>query len=116
VLVRRWAGSALLLRTLMLMLGSRWIGGVVVVHRLVLRRGTTRWSGHNLPLLSFLVARMASSTIMTLLTNSRNVPSVLSAKRSYSLVERPIMKRSFFFSSVSTWSSAYYAKWLNCLE
>jgi uncharacterized membrane protein len=61
-------------------------------------------------------ARIASSAIMTLLMNSRNVPLVLSAMRSYSLVERPIMKRSFFFSSVSTWSGAYCARWLNCLE
>jgi hypothetical protein len=44
---------------------------------------------------------------MTLLTNSGNVPPVLSAMHSCSLVERPIMKRSFFFSSVSTWSGAY---------
>jgi uncharacterized membrane protein len=61
-------------------------------------------------------ARMASSAIMTLLTNSENVSPMLSAMRSYSLVERPIMKRSFFFSSVSTWSGAYCARWLNCLE
>jgi hypothetical protein len=47
-------------------------------------------------------ARMASSTIMTLLTNSRNVPPVLSVMRPYSLVERPIMKRSFLLLSVST--------------
>jgi hypothetical protein len=60
-------------------------------------------------------ARMASSAIITLLMNSRNVPPVLSAMRSYSLVEKPIMKRSFF-SSVSTWSGAYCARWLNCLE
>jgi hypothetical protein len=60
-------------------------------------------------------ARMASSVIMALLMNSENVPPVLSAMRSCSLVERPIMKRSFF-SSVSTWSDAYYARWLNCLE
>ena len=52
-------------------------------------------------------ARIASSAIMTMLTNSRNVPLVLSDMRSYSLVERPIMKRSFFLSSVPTWSSAY---------
>jgi hypothetical protein len=32
-----------------------WIGGAVVVHRLVLRRSTTRWSRHNLPFLNFLV-------------------------------------------------------------
>jgi hypothetical protein len=66
--------------------------------------------------LVFLWAWMASSTIMTLLMNSGNVPPMLSAMRSYSLVERSIMKRSFFFSSVSTWSGAYYARWLNCLE
>jgi hypothetical protein len=39
----------------MLVLGSRWIGGAVVVHRLVLRKSTTGWSSHNLPLLGFLV-------------------------------------------------------------
>jgi hypothetical protein len=39
----------------MLVLGSRWIGGAVVVHRPVLQRSTTGWSGHNLPLLGFLV-------------------------------------------------------------
>jgi hypothetical protein len=61
-------------------------------------------------------ARMASSVIMTLLMNSRNVPPVFSAMRSYSLLERLIMKRSFFFSLVSTWSGAYCARWLNCLE
>jgi uncharacterized membrane protein len=60
--------------------------------------------------------RIASSVIMTLLTNSRNVPPVLSAMRSCSLVERLIMKRSFFLSTVSTWSGAYYVRWLNCLE
>jgi hypothetical protein len=60
-------------------------------------------------------ARIASSAIITLPTNSGNVPPVLSAMRSYSLVERPIIKRSFF-SSVSTWSGAYCARWLNCLE
>jgi hypothetical protein len=61
-------------------------------------------------------AWIASSAIITLLTNSGNVPPVLSAMRSGSLVERPIMKWSFFLSSVSTWSGAYYARWLNCLE
>jgi hypothetical protein len=61
-------------------------------------------------------ARIASSAIITLLTNSENVPPVLSALHSYSLVERPIMKQSFFFSSVSTWSDAYCTRWLNCLE
>jgi hypothetical protein len=60
-------------------------------------------------------AWIASSVIMILLMNSRNVPPVLSAMHSCSLVERSIMKWSFF-SSVSTWSSAYYAMWLNCLE
>jgi hypothetical protein len=61
-------------------------------------------------------ARMTSSMIMTLLANSGNVPTVLSVMRSYNLVERPIIKRSFFFSFVSTWSDAYCAMWLNCLE
>jgi hypothetical protein len=61
-------------------------------------------------------AHIASSVIITLLTNSGNVPPVLSAMRSCSLVERPIIKRSFFFSSVSTWSGAYCARWLNYLE
>jgi hypothetical protein len=57
VLARRWAGSPLLLQTLMLVLLrlSRWVGGAVVVHRPVLRRSTTGWSSHNLPLLGFLV-------------------------------------------------------------
>jgi hypothetical protein len=58
-----WAGSPLLLLLLTLVLVlvlvqlrlSRWVGGVVVVHRLVLQRSTTRWSSHNLPLLGFLV-------------------------------------------------------------
>jgi hypothetical protein len=59
---------------------------------------------------------MTSSAIVTLLMNSGNVPPALSTKRSCSLVERSIMKRSFCLSSVSTWSSTYYAKWLNCLE
>jgi hypothetical protein len=57
-------------------------------------------------------ARMASSAVMTLLMNSENVPPMLSAMRSCSLMERPIMKRSFF-SSMSTWSGAYCARWLN---
>jgi hypothetical protein len=61
-------------------------------------------------------ARIASSAIMTLLINSGNVPPVLSSMRSCSLVERPIIKRSFFFSSVPTWSNAYCARWLNYLE
>jgi hypothetical protein len=39
----------------MLVPGSRWIGGAVVVHRPVLQRSTTRWSNHSLPLLGFLV-------------------------------------------------------------
>jgi hypothetical protein len=63
-----------------------------------------------------LFAWIASSVVMTLLTNSGNDPPVLSAMRSCSLVERPIMKRSFFLSSVSTWSDAYCPRWLNNLE
>jgi hypothetical protein len=61
-------------------------------------------------------ARIASSTMMTLLTNSGNEPPVLSAMRSYSLVERPSMMWSFLLSSVSTWSGTYCARWLNNFE
>jgi hypothetical protein len=43
-------------------------------------------------------------------------PSSVEHHALLSLVERPIMKRSFFFSSVSTWSGAYCTRWLNCLE
>jgi hypothetical protein len=34
---------------------SGWVGGAVVVHRPILRRSTTEWSSHNLPLLGFLM-------------------------------------------------------------
>jgi hypothetical protein len=54
--------------------------------------------------------------LLTLLTNSRNDPPVLSAMRSCSLVERPTMKWCFFLSSVSTWSGAYCARRLNNFE
>jgi hypothetical protein len=54
--------------------------------------------------------------MMTLLTNSGNDPPVLSTMRSYSFMERPIMKRSFFLSSVSTSTGAYCARWLNNFE
>jgi hypothetical protein len=39
----------------MLVLGLGWIGGAVVVHRLVLQGSTTGSSSHNLSLLGFLV-------------------------------------------------------------
>jgi hypothetical protein len=57
VLALRWAGSPLLLWTLMLVLLwlSRWVGGTMVVYHPVLRRSTAGWSSHNLPLLGFLV-------------------------------------------------------------
>jgi hypothetical protein len=85
---------------------------------------TVRYFGGALPdgvatTFLFLVSlwtRMALSAIMTFLMNSGNVPPVLSAMRSCNLVERLIMKWSFFLLSVSTWSGAYYARWLNCLE
>jgi hypothetical protein len=60
--------------------------------------------------------QIASSAMMTLLTNSGNDPPILSAVCSCSLVERKIMKQSFFLTSMSTWSGAYYARWLNSLE
>jgi uncharacterized membrane protein len=62
-----------------------------------------------------LCVRIASSVMMTLLTNYGIDPLMLSAMPSYSLVERTIMKRSFL-SSVSTWSGAYCVRWLNNLE
>jgi hypothetical protein len=33
----------------------RWIGGAMVVHRPVIQGSTSGWSGHNLPLLGFLM-------------------------------------------------------------
>jgi hypothetical protein len=54
--------------------------------------------------------------MMTLLMNSRNDPPVLSTMHSCSFVEMLFMKRFFLFSSVLTWSDAYYAKWLNSFE
>jgi hypothetical protein len=63
-----------------------------------------------------LCAWLASSVIMTLLMNSGNETPVLSTMRSCTLVERLIMKRSFFLSFMSTWSDAYCARWLNYLE
>jgi hypothetical protein len=41
---------------LMLLRLARWVGGAVVVHRLVLQGSTSGWSCHNLPLLGFLVS------------------------------------------------------------
>jgi hypothetical protein len=35
---------------------SGWVGETMVVHRPILRRSTTGWSSHNLPLLGFLVS------------------------------------------------------------
>jgi uncharacterized membrane protein len=61
-------------------------------------------------------AWIASSAMMTLLMNSGNVSLVLSDMRSYNLLERLIMKRSFFFSSVCTWFGTYCARWLNSFE
>jgi hypothetical protein len=57
VLALRWAGSPELLRMLMLVLVrlSRWVVGAMLVHHPVLRRSTTEWSSHNLPLLGLLV-------------------------------------------------------------
>jgi hypothetical protein len=54
--------------------------------------------------------------MMALLTNFKKVQLALSARRSYSLVDKPSMKQYFHFSSVSTCSGAYYARLLNILE
>jgi hypothetical protein len=57
VLALGWAGSPVLLRTLVLVLVqlSGWVCGVVVVHRPVLQMSTIEWSSNNLPLLGFVV-------------------------------------------------------------
>jgi hypothetical protein len=115
VLALRWVGSSLLLWTLMLVLGPGWIGGAVVVHCPVLRMSTTGWSIHNLPLLGFLVGADGIICDHDVADELWKCPPVLSAMHSCSLVERPIMKQSFF-SSVSTWSGTYCVRWLNCLE
>jgi hypothetical protein len=52
-----WVGSPLLLLMLVLVLLMlvRLVGGVMMIHHPILRRGTTRQSCHNLPLFSLLV-------------------------------------------------------------
>jgi hypothetical protein len=92
MLALRWVGNPLLLLALVLLM--RRLEGTVVVHRLVPGRSTARRSCYNLPLLYVLVCvdRIVRD----------DDPPVLSAMRSCSLVERPIMKRYFFLSSVST--------------
>jgi hypothetical protein len=59
---------------------------------------------------------MASSAMIALLKNSRKVPPVVSARRSFSLVDKPFMKYYFFFSMVSTYYGVYCVRWLNNLE
>jgi hypothetical protein len=41
VLALRWAGSPLLLFMLVVVLLTRWVGGAMVVHHLILGRSTT---------------------------------------------------------------------------
>jgi hypothetical protein len=116
MLVLRWVGNPLLLLMLVLLLLTRRVGGPLWY--------TIRYLGGALPdgatttflFFASLCVQIASSTMMTLLTNSGNDPPMLSAMCSCSLVERSIMKRSFFLSSVSTWSGAYCVRWLNSLE
>jgi hypothetical protein len=59
---------------------------------------------------------MVSSAMMVLLTKSRKVPSALSTRCSYSLVDSPFMKWYFFFLAVSTCFGAYCARQLDSLE
>jgi hypothetical protein len=40
---------------MLVLLLSGWVGGAVVIHRLILQRSTTGWRCHDLPLLGFLV-------------------------------------------------------------
>jgi hypothetical protein len=88
----------------------------VVVHHPILRRSTIRRSCHSLPILGYLVSMDCIICDDDIADQPGNVPPVLSTMRSCNLVGRLIMKRSFFFSSVSTSSSTYYARWLNNLE
>jgi hypothetical protein len=59
---------------------------------------------------------MALSAMMALMRNSGKVPPLLSDRRSLNIVDKPLMKLAFYFSSISTCSGAYCAKWLNSLE
>jgi hypothetical protein len=95
MLALRWAGNPLLLQMLVLLalvLLMRWVGGAVVVSHPVPGRSIADGATTTFLLFASLWVCLASSTMMTLLTNSGNDPSMLSTMRSCSLVERPIMK------------------------
>jgi hypothetical protein len=63
-----------------------------------------------------LCAWIVSSVMVALLTNSRKVLPVLSARHPNNLVESTFMKRSFFFPSVSTCSRVYCSRCLKSFE
>jgi hypothetical protein len=102
VLALRWVGSPLLLLTLVLLLLMTWVGRSWWYTIRYLRGALLDGAVITFLFFASLWAWIASSTMMTLLTSSGNDPPMLSAMRSCSLVERPIMKWSFFLSSVST--------------
>jgi hypothetical protein len=114
MLTLMWAGSPLLLLTLVLLLLIlvRLVRGVRMIPS-----GSLEEHYHmELPQpfsSSLLVGAVTPSVMITLLTNSRNDPLVLIARRSCSFMERPFIKQYFFFSSVSTYSGAYCTRWLN---
>jgi hypothetical protein len=110
VLALRWVRSPLLLLMLVLVLLwlTGWVGGAVVVHRSVLRRSTTGWSFHNIPLLGFLVGVDGIIRDHDIADKLWKCPSSVECHAH--------LQRSFFFLSVSTWSGAYCTRWLNCLE
>jgi hypothetical protein len=101
---------------LLLLRLSGWVGEAVVVHHPVLRRSTTGWSCHSLPLLGFLVGADGIIHDHDIADKLWKCSPVVGAMRYCSLEERTIMKWSFFFSSVSTSFGAYYVMWLTFLE
>jgi hypothetical protein len=107
----RWVGSPLLLLVL-----TQLVGGVRrMVHQYFSGALLDEAATTFLFLLS-LCMWILSSTMIALLTNSGKVPPMLSARHSCSLVETSFIKWPFFFSSVSTCSRAYCARWLKSFE
>jgi uncharacterized membrane protein len=79
--------TALLKLVLMLLQLLRRIGGAMVVHRPVLRGALPDGAATVFLFFVSLWVRIASSAMMTFLTNFGNDPLVLSAMRSYNFVE-----------------------------
>jgi hypothetical protein len=93
----RWAGSPLLLLVRL----TRQVGWARrTVHHPILQWELLDEVATAFLFLLCLGARILSSTMRALLTKSRKVPPMLSARHSYSLVESLFMKQSIFFSSM----------------